>query len=106
MIDMFKLQARRFGLLNRFVDIPIDPKSDDEVVKEATQTQNMTFTPTMPFATILSQANVSSGEIICRPCEVIIQASRRASTSSEFLEKVIYGLRNTSSLTGGDPLTQ
>jgi len=32
MIDMFKLQARRFGLLNRFVDIPMDPKSDDEIV--------------------------------------------------------------------------
>ena len=33
MIDMFKLQARRFGMLNRFVDIPMDPKSDDEIVK-------------------------------------------------------------------------
>jgi selenocysteine lyase/cysteine desulfurase len=33
MIDMFKLQARRFGMLNRFVDIPLDPKSDDEIVK-------------------------------------------------------------------------
>ena len=33
MIDMFKLQARRFGLLNRFVDIPMDPKSDDEIVQ-------------------------------------------------------------------------
>src|SRR5471030_259019 len=33
MIDMFKLQARRFGMLNRFVDIPMDPKSDDEIVQ-------------------------------------------------------------------------
>jgi selenocysteine lyase/cysteine desulfurase len=33
MIDMFKLQARRHGMLNRFVDIPMDPKSDDEIVK-------------------------------------------------------------------------
>ena len=32
MIDMFKLQARRFGMLNRFVDIPMDPKSDDDIV--------------------------------------------------------------------------
>jgi selenocysteine lyase/cysteine desulfurase len=32
MIDMFKLQARRFGMRNRFVDIPMDPKTDDEVV--------------------------------------------------------------------------
>jgi selenocysteine lyase/cysteine desulfurase len=27
MIDMFKLQARRFGMQNRFVDIPMHPKS-------------------------------------------------------------------------------
>jgi selenocysteine lyase/cysteine desulfurase len=33
MIDMFKLQARRRGMVNRFVDIPMDPKSDDEVVQ-------------------------------------------------------------------------
>jgi selenocysteine lyase/cysteine desulfurase len=33
MIDMFKLQGRRFGMLPRFVDIPMDPKSDDEIVK-------------------------------------------------------------------------
>jgi selenocysteine lyase/cysteine desulfurase len=33
MIDMFKLQARRYGMVNRFVDIPMDPTSDDEVVK-------------------------------------------------------------------------
>lgn len=33
MIDMFKLQARRYGLNNRIVDIPIDPTSDDQVVR-------------------------------------------------------------------------
>jgi selenocysteine lyase/cysteine desulfurase len=33
MIDMFKLQARRFGLKNRIVDIPMDPKSDDAVIR-------------------------------------------------------------------------
>jgi selenocysteine lyase/cysteine desulfurase len=33
MIDMFKLQARRFGMLNRFVDIPMHPKSDHEIVQ-------------------------------------------------------------------------
>jgi selenocysteine lyase/cysteine desulfurase len=33
MIDMFKLQARRFGMRNRIVDIPMDPTSDDQVVK-------------------------------------------------------------------------
>src|SRR6202012_417575 len=33
MIDMFKLQARRFGIKNQFIDIPLDPKSDEEVVR-------------------------------------------------------------------------
>ena len=32
MLDMFKLQARRRGMVNKLVDIPMDPKSDDEVV--------------------------------------------------------------------------
>ena len=33
MIDMFKLQAKRHGMVNRFVDIPIDPTSDNEVIR-------------------------------------------------------------------------
>jgi len=33
MIDQFKLQARRFGMVNTFIDIPMDPRSDDEVVQ-------------------------------------------------------------------------
>ncbi len=33
MLDMFKLQARRRGMTNRLVDIPMDPRSDDEVVQ-------------------------------------------------------------------------
>jgi selenocysteine lyase/cysteine desulfurase len=33
MLDMFRLQAKRHGMVNRFVDIPMDPKSDDEVVQ-------------------------------------------------------------------------
>jgi selenocysteine lyase/cysteine desulfurase len=32
MLDMFRLQAQRHGMVNRLVDIPIDPKSDAEVV--------------------------------------------------------------------------
>jgi hypothetical protein len=39
----------------------------------------------------------SSGEAICRPCEVIIQASRLVLTSGEFSEKAISGSRNTQS---------
>src|SRR5678816_463594 len=33
MLDMFKLQARRHGIVNRVVSLPIDPRSDDELVQ-------------------------------------------------------------------------
>lgn len=33
MIDQFKLMARRHGMVNRFVDLPLDPTSDDDVVQ-------------------------------------------------------------------------
>ena len=33
MLDMFKLQARRRGMVNRLVDIPLDPRTDAEVVQ-------------------------------------------------------------------------
>ena len=72
----------------------------------AMPTRNTIFTMTMPSVIILSQVNESSGEAICRPCGVIIQASRRVSTSSEFSEKAISGSRNTPSPTRGDQHTQ
>lgn len=33
MLDQFRLMARRHGMVNRVVDIPLDTKSDDEVVQ-------------------------------------------------------------------------
>ncbi|MEO5815292.1 MAG: aminotransferase class V-fold PLP-dependent enzyme [Gemmatimonadaceae bacterium] len=33
MLDMFALQARRRGIVNRIVSLPLDPKSDDEIVQ-------------------------------------------------------------------------
>ncbi len=33
MLDMFKLQARRYGVVNKVVSLPLDPKSDDEIVQ-------------------------------------------------------------------------
>lgn len=33
MLDMFKLQARRYGMVNRVVSIPNHPASDDELVR-------------------------------------------------------------------------
>src|SRR5271165_1096511 len=70
------------------------------------QTRNTISTTTMPFVIIPSQASESSGEAICKPCEVTIPASRQASTSSEFSETVISGSRNTPSHTRGDQHTQ
>ncbi|HXY69914.1 MAG TPA: aminotransferase class V-fold PLP-dependent enzyme [Gemmatimonadales bacterium] len=32
MLDMFTLQARRHGIVNRVVSLPLDPRSDDEIV--------------------------------------------------------------------------
>jgi hypothetical protein len=32
MLDMFKLQARRHGIVNRVVSVPMHPRSDDEIV--------------------------------------------------------------------------
>jgi selenocysteine lyase/cysteine desulfurase len=33
MLDMFRQQARRYGIVNRVLDLPMDPRSDDEVVR-------------------------------------------------------------------------
>ena len=33
MLDQFALQARRFGMVNRVLSLPLDPRSDDEVVE-------------------------------------------------------------------------
>ncbi|HEY2806766.1 MAG TPA: aminotransferase class V-fold PLP-dependent enzyme [Gemmatimonadales bacterium] len=32
MLDMFRLQARRYGIVNKVVSLPHDPQSDDEIV--------------------------------------------------------------------------
>jgi hypothetical protein len=60
----------------------------------------------MPFVTILSLANESSDEGICRLSGVIIQASRLVLTASEFSEKGISGSPNTQSPIKGGQHTQ
>ncbi|WP_353484874.1 aminotransferase class V-fold PLP-dependent enzyme [Haliscomenobacter sp.] len=32
MLDMFRLQARRYGIVNRMVSVPLNPSSDEEIV--------------------------------------------------------------------------
>jgi selenocysteine lyase/cysteine desulfurase len=33
MLDQFRLQARRYGIVNRVVSLPMDPRSDEEIVQ-------------------------------------------------------------------------
>ena len=33
MLDQFKLMGRRYGLVNKVVQLPVDPRSDDEIVQ-------------------------------------------------------------------------
>lgn len=33
MIDMFRQQADRFGMVNKFISVPVNPKSDEEIVE-------------------------------------------------------------------------
>ncbi|WP_026998041.1 aminotransferase class V-fold PLP-dependent enzyme [Flectobacillus major] len=33
MLDMFKLQAKRYGMVNKVISVPLHPKSDDEIVE-------------------------------------------------------------------------
>ncbi len=33
MLDMFRLQARRYGMVNRVISLPMDPRSDEEIVQ-------------------------------------------------------------------------
>lgn len=33
MLDMFKQQAKRYGMVNKLISLPLDPQSDDEIIK-------------------------------------------------------------------------
>ncbi|MHB8838280.1 MAG: aminotransferase class V-fold PLP-dependent enzyme, partial [Gemmatimonadaceae bacterium] len=55
MIDQFKLQARRHGMVNRFIDIPLNPASDDDVVQVYAQA----ITPTTRLLMICHMVNIT-----------------------------------------------
>ena len=55
MIDQFKLMARRHGMVNRFVDVPLDPASDDEVVR----TYGAALTPKTRLLMISHMVNIT-----------------------------------------------
>jgi hypothetical protein len=49
------------------------------------RTRNTIYTQTMQSANTLSRVNEPSGELICRPCGVIIRAGLQVSTSGELI---------------------
>lgn len=70
MLDMFTLQARRYGIVNRIVSLPLDPKSDDEIV----QLYANTITPKTRLLMICQMVNIS-GQIlpVAKVCDMAHQ---------------------------------
>ena len=55
MLDMFALQAKRYGVVNRIVSLPIDPQSDDEIV----QLYERAITPKTRLLMICHMVNIT-----------------------------------------------
>jgi selenocysteine lyase/cysteine desulfurase len=55
MLDMFRLQARRHGIVNRVVSLPLDPRSDDEVV----QLYESAITPKTRLLMVCQMVNIT-----------------------------------------------
>ena len=59
MLDQFALQARRFGMVNRVVSLPLDPQSDDEIV----QRYASAITPRTRLLMVCHQVNIT-GQVL------------------------------------------
>ncbi|MFN5583554.1 aminotransferase class V-fold PLP-dependent enzyme, partial [Gemmatimonas sp.] len=59
MLDQFALMGRRWGILNRRVTVPIDPRSDDEVV----QVYANAITPRTKLLMVCHQINIT-GQVL------------------------------------------
>ena len=70
MLDMFKLQAKRYGIVNRIVSLPIDPQSDDEIV----QLYENAITPKTRLLMICHMVNIT-GQIL--PVRAIVDMAHR-----------------------------
>ena len=70
MLDMFRLQARRYGIVNRVVSIPNDPESDDVLVRLYEQA----ITPKTRLLMICQMVNIT-GQIM--PVRKIVQMAHR-----------------------------
>jgi len=67
MLDMFRLQARRYGIVNRVVSLPMDPRSDEEVVR----LYESAITPRTRLLMICQMVNIT-GQIlpVARICDM------------------------------------
>ena len=70
MLDMFKLQARRHGIVNRLVSVPMQPKSDDEIVA----TYEKAITPKTRLLMVCHMVNIT-GQIL--PVRRIVEMAHR-----------------------------
>jgi len=70
MLDMFKLQAKRYGIVNRIVSLPIDPQSDDEIV----QLYENAITPKTRLLLVCHMVNIT-GQIL--PVRAIVDVAHR-----------------------------
>jgi selenocysteine lyase/cysteine desulfurase len=59
MLDMFRLQARRQAIVNRVVSLPMDPRSDDEIV----QLYERAITPRTRLLMVCHMVNIT-GQIL------------------------------------------
>ncbi len=59
MLDMFALQAKRYGMVNRIVSLPINPASDDELVQRYARA----ITPTTRLLLVSHMVNIT-GQIL------------------------------------------
>ncbi len=70
MLDMFTLQAKRHGIVNRMVTVPMHPQSDDEIV----QVYERAFTPKTRLLMVCHMINVT-GQIL--PVKRIVEMAHR-----------------------------
>ena len=70
MLDMFALQAKRYGIVNRIVSLPLDPKSDGELV----QLYENAITPKTRLLMVSHMVNIT-GQIL--PGRAIVDMAHR-----------------------------
>jgi selenocysteine lyase/cysteine desulfurase len=70
MLDMFKLQARRRGIVNRVVSVPMHPQSDDEIVS----VYEKAITPKTRLLMVCHMINIT-GQIL--PVKKIVEMAHR-----------------------------